>query len=208
MANLSDPNVALQFHTRMRTGWRVPAEQISGTQVGYVLDNNVTNPIINPPGTCSIVVPTYSPSTRLGPVTFPGSLVPPGGGLPGPTVVGGTQCVVAFIPPAANAPSAIIGQILGFVNWPPVSGASNPLESEATQGQWFFNSSTQSMHFFNGTSWVDISAYGITGPVGPLGPTGNTGSASTVTGPTGHTGSTGPTGSTSTVTGPTGPTGP
>ena len=158
MANLSDPNVALQFHTRMRTGWRVPAEQISGTQVGYVLDNNVTNPTVNPPGTCSVVVPTYSPSTRLGPVTFPGSLVPPGGGLPGPTVVGGTQCVVSFIPPAANTPSAIVGQILGFINWPPASGGANPPAAESTLGQTFFNVTLGEMEYFNGTVWEPIGS--------------------------------------------------
>ena len=158
MANLSDPNVALQILTRRASGWRAPAEQISGTQVGYVLDNNVTNPIINPPGTCSVVVPTFSPSMRIGPIPFPGLLVPPGGGLPGPTVAGGTQCIVAFIPPAANAQSAIMGQILAFVDWPPVSGTSNPPNAESTAGQTFYNVTLGEMEFFNGAAWVPIGS--------------------------------------------------
>jgi hypothetical protein len=151
--NLTDPNVALQYFTGRISGHRIPAEQISGTQVGYVLDNNLTNPAMNPPGTCGVVVPTFSPSVRFGPIVFPGSLIPPGGGLPGPLGPGGTQCIVAFVPPAANSDSGLIGQIINFVGWPAVSGATLPPPNEATPGQTFLNETTGQLNFFNGAQW-------------------------------------------------------
>lgn len=160
MADLRDPNVALQIMTGWTTGHRVPAEQISGTQTGYVLDNDVTNPVINPPGTCSVVVASFSPSTRLGPVPYPGTLVPPGGGLPGPAGPGGTQCIVSFTPPSAQTPSAMIGQIVSFVSWPPVGGPTNPPTNESTPGQQFFNSTLGEMEYFNGVAWIPVGSGG------------------------------------------------
>jgi len=146
MANLRDPNVALQVILGRESGYRMPAEQISGTQTGFVLDNNLTNPAMNPPGTCGVVVPAYSPNQRIGPIEFPGSLIPPGG----------TQCIVSFTPPAAYSPSAIIGQITGFVGWPAVSGSLLPPTSEATPGQTFLNTTTGMLNYFDGTDWNEI----------------------------------------------------
>lgn len=160
MADLRDPNVAIAIMGNLSSGWRIPSEQISGAQTGYVLDNNLTNPAMNPPGTCGVVVPSFSDNVRFGPIAFPGSLIPPGGGIPGPSSAGGTQCIVVFTPPSANSPSAIIGQITGFIGWPSVSGASLPDASVATPGQTFFNESTGQLNLFNGTSWVTISSGG------------------------------------------------
>lgn len=118
MADLRDPNVALQFLVGRATGHRVPAPQMEGVQIGYVLDNDETNPIICPPGTCRLVIPSYSAASVFGPVAYPGTQSPPGGGIPGPNSAGGTQCTVAFVAPQINSPSAAIAQIINFIGWP------------------------------------------------------------------------------------------
>ena len=46
--DLRDPNVAQQFMVQRRTGHRIPAPQIEGIQIGWVLDNDETNPTLNP----------------------------------------------------------------------------------------------------------------------------------------------------------------
>ena len=154
MVDLRDPNVALQFLVGHKTGYRIPAEQISGTQVGYVLDNDATNPVINQPGQCRVILPAYSPKTAFGPVSYPGTLVPPGGGIPGPAGPGGTQCTVSFVPPTANSPSAAVAQITNFINWPPVSGADDPPIDQSSTGQTFYNTTLDQSEVFNGSAWV------------------------------------------------------
>src|SRR6185437_5496967 len=91
----SNPNTLIQQMLRTQSAIRTPAAQFEGILDATIVDTDATN-VSLPAGTCRVLVPTFNDNMAFGPIEYPGVTAPPNG----------TDCVVGFIVPTVDTPTA------------------------------------------------------------------------------------------------------